>query len=384
MLGLTNIVKFTPPQPKTYIVKIDQNNPDPLACCTYEGDASSMTKGSSEWDDIFGYKPCIMMNGVVKGYLNPNDFSKYEDGSVAPITDKNHDVMIEFPRMGLDISTSGKVITIKLTDAKDDSNFQYLAYKRGNIQKDYFYLGAYNAAIDSRAGGGSGSSTNISLFSNSGVMPLVNTSITDFINYAHNRGSGYDIMGFYQWTYVQALYVMKYGNLNSQAALGKGYVDGSAAQMTGATDDKGMCYGNPNSDTDRVKLFGLEDAWGNIYQWLGGLYCDSSFNLLTKTSNFTDGTTASDYNYSTPSGLSGNIGGWMKQLQGTNGGGFIGKQTGGSSTTYWSDYNNVAAGYFASVGGDWFVGNNVGLFYYYMFSVASYAYRNLGSRLMYL
>lgn len=378
MLGLTNVVKFTPPQPKTYIVKIDQNNPDPLACCTYEGDAVGMTKGSSDWDKIFGYKPCIMADGVVKGYLNPNDFSKYEDGLQAPLSSSYHDVMIEFPRMGLDISTSGKVITIKLTEAKDDSNFQYLAHKRGNVQKDYFYLGAYSASM---AATGGGSSSNIEICSHSGVTPLVNTSLTDFINYAHNRGSGYEIMGFYQWTYVQALYVMKYGNLNSQVALGRGYVDGSAAQSTGVTDDKGMCYGNPNSGTDRVKLFGLEDAWGNIYQWLGGLYCDDNYNLLTKTSNFTTGTTASDYDYSTPSGLSADTYGYMKQLQGTNGGGFVGKEKGGSSTTYWSDYGYVVVGCFAGVGGD---GDYAGLFSCCVDYDASDAMDGLGSRLMYL
>lgn len=54
-----------PPKSKTYIVKIDQNNPDPLDCCTYDGDAVGMGKGSDEWDTIFGYKPCIMEDGVV-------------------------------------------------------------------------------------------------------------------------------------------------------------------------------------------------------------------------------------------------------------------------------------------------------------------------------
>lgn len=60
MLGLTNITRYTPPSPKTYIIKIDQNNSDPLACCTYEGDAVGMTKGSDAWDEFFGYKPCLL------------------------------------------------------------------------------------------------------------------------------------------------------------------------------------------------------------------------------------------------------------------------------------------------------------------------------------
>lgn len=145
-----------------------------------------------------------------------------------------------------------------------------------------------------------------------------------------------------------------------------------------------MCYGNTSSGTDRVKLFGLEDAWGNLLQWLGGLYCDSSYNLLTKTSNFTTGTTALDYDFSTSSGLSSNMSGYMKQLQGTNGGGFVGKQTGGSSTTYWPDSGRVNASCFVSVGGNWAGGDSAGLFCCYVNYDASNAHAFLGCRLMYL
>lgn len=335
-----------------------------------------MTKGSSEWDDIFGYKPCIMRDGVVQGYLNPNDFTKYTSGSTAPITDTNYDVMIEFPRMGLDISTdNNKVITIKLTDAKNDSNFQYLAHKRGNVQKDYFYLGAYSAT---------GSSSKLG--SNSGFVPLVDTSITDFINYAHNRGSGYEIMAFYQWTYVQALYIMKYGNLNSQEALGKGFIGGasSSALTTGATNARGMCYGNPNSGDDRMKLFGLEDLWGNVYQFISGLYSNSNRNLLTTTDNFGVDTSASAWEYNVSSDVTSNIEGFMKESQGANNGGFVLKVANGSSTTYYSDYALLRASSFPFVGGHWNGGDFAGVFYCSVINSASISYVYLGSRLMYL
>lgn len=384
MLGLTNITRYTPPSPKTYIVKIDQNNSDPLACCTYDGDAVGMTKGSSDWDSIFGYKPCIMRGGVVQGYLNPNNFTEYEDGTVAPITDPIYDVMIEFPRMGLDISTNDGIITIKLTDAKNDSNFQYLAHKRGNMQKDYFYLGAYLATKPMSGSSSSGSET--ILGSNSGFMPLVNTSIADFINYAHNRGSGYEIMAFYQQTYVQALYVMKYGNLNSQMALGQGYVKSNtgSARVTGATDVQGMCYGNPNSSDDRMKLFGLEDLWGNVYQFISGLYNDSNGNLLTTTDNFGIDTNVSAWEYNVSSGTTDNVSDYMIESQGTNNGGFVMKVGGGSSTTYYSDYADLNTFGFPVIGGYWDDGDYAGVFYCAMGNSAPDSYDYLGSRLMYL
>lgn len=369
----SQIVSVTPVAQKIYTIRIDQSNSNPLTCCTYADDAVGMTKGSSEWDSIFGYKPCIMKDGVVVGYLNPNDFTKYEDGTPAPITDTDYDVMIEFPRMGLDISTSGKIITIKLTDAPNDSNFQYLAHKRGNVQKDYFYLGAYSAT-------GLGSK----LGSNSGVYPRINTSIPKFISLAHNRGSGYEIMAFYQWTYVQALYVMKYGNLNSQAALGKGFTSGSSTQTTGATNKQGMCYGNPNSGTDRMKLFGLEDLWGNVSQLISGLYSDSNRNLLTTTDNFGVNTSASAWEYNVSSGVTGNVSGYMTESQGTNNGGFVIKVGGGSSTTYYSDNANLYASSFPFVGGYWNDGDGTGVFRCGVNGSASGSGASVGSRLMYL
>lgn len=365
------IVSATPKATSIWTVKIDQKNSNPLTCCTYADDAVGMTKGSSEWDDIFGYKPCIMKEGSVVGYLNPNDFTKYVEGSDAPISDTNYDVMIEFPRMGLNISTdSNDVITISLTDDTSSSEFGYLAHKRGSVQKDSFYLGAYDTHSYSH--------------SNSNISPTVDISIGDFIYHAHRKGTGYEIMGFYQWTYIQALYVMKYGNLNSQQALGKGYIGGSTAQTSGATDTKGMCYGNPNSVSDRVKLFGLEDAWGNVSQFICGLYSDNSRNLLTTTDNFGTDTSASAWEYNVSSGATSDISGYIAKVQGTQNGGFVIKQNDGSSTTYFSDLGGLRAGYFPFVGGYWNAGDHAGVFYCYVSYSASAAASSVGSRLMYL
>lgn len=371
------IVSATPKAKSIWTVKIDQKNSNPLTCCTYADDAVGMTKGSSEWDDIFGYKPCIMKNGAVVGYLNPNDFTKYVDGSSAPITNSSYDVMIEFPRMGLNISTdSNDVITISLTNDTSSSEFGYLAHKRGNVQKDYFYLGAYDATdrIESAIG------------SNSDWYPIANITISSFIDRAQNKikgSKGYEIMGFYQWTYIQALYIMKYGNLNSQQTLGKGYVGGSTSQRTGYTDKLGMCYGDPNSGTDRVKLFGLEDLWGNIYQFICGLYSDNSRNLLTTTDNFGTNTTTSVWEYSVPSNVD-DSSGYISKVQGTQNGGFVSKQFNGSTTTYFSDLGSLGAGRFPAVGGGWRAGDGAGVFFCNVNNSASAISSGIGSRLMYL
>ena len=49
---------------------------------------------------------CLFKDGgVVVGYLNPNNYAQFEDGSAADITSgTDGDVMVEFPKMYIKIS----------------------------------------------------------------------------------------------------------------------------------------------------------------------------------------------------------------------------------------------------------------------------------------
>ncbi|EJW91031.1 hypothetical protein EVA_20862, partial [gut metagenome] len=52
----------------------------------------------------------------------------------------------------------------------------------------------------------------------------------------------------------------------------------------GGTDSNTFCYGT-TSGTQQIKLFGMEDFYGDLHQWLDGLYCDSSYNVKTDYRN---------------------------------------------------------------------------------------------------
>ena len=98
---------------KTMTVKINLANSNPATCGSYADNASTMSSGKdvAAWQEFFGYRPCLFKNGKVVGYLNPNDFTKFENGTSADITSGNAgDVMIQFPRRGVRISKSGKVM----------------------------------------------------------------------------------------------------------------------------------------------------------------------------------------------------------------------------------------------------------------------------------
>jgi hypothetical protein len=371
----TNNISGTPQPYKTYGVSIDLNNSNPLSAVTYTDDAVGMTAGSSVWDSqpIFkDIKPCVLKNGVVQYYLNPSNFAQKADGTAAVLTGNDGDVMIEFPKIGFQINTVSNILTIKITDDPAKSGFRYYAHTRVNEgDKNKLYIGTYKGSFDDSN----------KLRSISGVAPSVNQTIGVFRTRAQSNGSGYDQMSFYPLTLVQCLFAVKYKNLDSQNALGRGFVDGnSAAINTGGTNAKGMYFGETTGKL-QMKCFGLEDLWGNVYNWIDGLFADANQNIMTAFQNFND--TGANYT-NRGQGATANRNGYMSKPQGTSETGFIAKEFSGSSTTYFADYAFLGASFLPSFGGYWEDNDGTGVFRFNVNHLASYSGERFGGRLMFL
>ena len=363
----------------TFGVRIDTTNSNPATAVTYTDDAVGMTGGASAWDakPIFkAIRPCVMKNGVVQYYLNPLNFNQKEDGSPATITSETEgDVMIEIPKVGVKITTSGNYVDVKITDNPNAgaSGFHYYAHTRSaEGDRAKLYLGAYLGYMNGNK-----------LHSISGQYPTANYTIGEFINFAKAKGAGYDIMGFYPMMLVQCLYLIKYKSLNGQAALGQGCVgrDDEDTVPTGGTNTKGMCYGDQN-DYNQMKLFGLEDFWGNVLQFIGGLYCNSDRHILTAFRDFN--TTGAGYMDQGTGGFTANTYGWIKKVQGTTELGFVLKESGGSGSTFFSDSSDVYADAFPCFGGDCSNGSDAGPFRFRVSCSAGDYDWDVGARLMYL
>lgn len=355
---------------KTYGVSIDLTNSDPEAAVTYTDDAVGMVAGSSDWDNtnIFrDIRPCLFRNGMVVGYLDPDDFSKFADGTDADITSGDAgDVMIEIPKTGVKITTSGNTLTVQITDNPNAEGFSYLAHTRENEgDRNKVYIGAFLA-----------SNVSSKLRSLSGKTPI-ETSLTEMRTLAQANGSGYEQIAFYQLTLLQCLFLIKYKNRDSQTALGRGLVDANGYLPTGGTLTKGMDYGE-TTGTKQMKFLGIEDFWGNYWQWLDGLVSSSDYHALTATTNFNDdGTGYKDLGKL----FNSHTYGYMKTPQGTNDLGFIVKSSGGSSTTYFADYSDFDGGCVACFGGIYAYGSSAGAFY---LIVSGFPGDEYGGRLMYL
>ena len=368
--------------PKAYkimTVKIDLNNSNPATCGSYADDAVDMEPGKSEsatnvWQKFFGYRPCLFKDGKVVGYLNPNDFTKFENGKATDISSGNvGDVMIQFPRRGVRISKSGKVITVSMTDNPNDSSFKYYAHQRENANKDYFYLGAYLGSVKDNK-----------LRSLAWIYPQSNITFQEFDTYGKANGNGYGCMGYYQWLFIQVMYLLQFkGNLNSQTTIGRGFVDDSSMTATGRSETYGMIYG----DTNVVKLFGIEDIWGNIMQFVNNYYVNDNYHVTTTTDDtitdvdkYTDrgsygGSSSTEFEY------------YHTDCIGTSESGFtpIYGSFNGSISTYFCDDAKFISHCVPCVGGDYSSNDNAGLFYFdvsYEYGVSYGDY--VGARLGYL
>ena len=363
---------------QTYGVSIDLSNSNPETSVTYTDDAVGMVAGSPDWYkmSIFNkIKPCLFKNGAVVGYLNPDNFAQFADGTAADITSGNSgDVMIEIPKTGYKISKSGTTLTVQITDDPNKKGFSYKAHTRTEDgDREKLYIGAFL-----------GSNKGDKLRSISGVAPQIETTLTDFRIHAQANGAGYDLFAFYPMTLLQCLYLIMYKNLDSQTALGMGYVGDEnyefGAKNTGATLDKGMSYGSTDS-MQQMKFLGIEDFWGNLLQWIDGLVSSDDYHALVATDNFND----TGDGYTDIGAMSTkNIYGYMKAPQGSNDAGFIIGTGGGSSSTYFSDYAPFDGGCVPVFGGCFGDSSRAGAFLLVVGFSPGPADDYFGGRLMFL
>ena len=330
---------------------------------------------AGDWANRYPFnaiKPCLLKNGAVVGYLKPNNFAQFEDGSSADITSGNAgDVMIEIPKFYYKIERNGNYIDVKIANALM-AGFTDYAFKYKGESKDKFYIGVYLGYMDGSK-----------LRSLSGKVVAGNKTIGAFRTAAQANGAGYEQLSFNKLTALQVLYIVMFKNLNSQAALGQGYVSASAFRDTGATNTKGMTYGTTGNSTanDTVKFLGIEDFWGNLYQWIDG-YVSGNGVVLIGDGNFND--TGSGYESHARSGQQFNYPQYIKDVEAGNITAFTPKTGGGSETTYFSDYGYTWTDdtvYLPSFGGFRSSGADAGAFYFSCSDSASSAYSNFGARL---
>ena len=347
-----------------YGYHIDPDESDPYDCVSYIEGAIGRTPASmgttafsyGSWKDAFFMpRPCMVKyDGTVDYYLDPNDYTKKEDGTASDVANLAYqgNAMIEWPKIYykfVEGSSEGEGYFYCSNKKVDNTYNCFCNIDSQNNEIDHFYTSIYNGTsvpvYSNTATYNKGdyvtytdnTYTNGALyicktfistpeeFDNtkwdlvSEVSPL--RSLSGFNTDASN-GSG-SLEGNIQearalannttenvewyidvWAdrmLINALLILISKNLNSQEAFGNGLTTGSASDrnnyITGSLNDKGLFWGNVTTHTSGVKVFGMENWWGHSQRRTAGLISSTSDTYLYKlTYNNYDGSTATSYN----------------------------------------------------------------------------------------
>ena len=374
---------------KTYGVAIDFNSTNPSTMCTYTDDAKGMTAGDVAWKATPLYsllKTCILKNGAVSAYLDEDDLSLLAGGGASDITTLGNDVMLEIGgRIGYMITwESYRILKVKVTNNPNNPEFNYDAFSLDSYNDcDKIYIGVYK-----------GFNSDSKIYSSSGRGVTVSQTIDTFRTWCRARGTGYQQRTYASVKLMQCLYLIYFKTLNSQSAVGMGYVASghTAGVSTGGTNTYGfnseiIKASNPSYMTDQnhqVKCLGIEDFWGNYWEFVDGLCSDANRNILTCKCAKDFDTDGTGYDNNGNGGVTGNIGNYMSRPQGGSNAGFAPQAIAGSDSTYFCDSATLYASCLAIFGGRWSYATYAGAFQldvYYAFSLSD---ARVGARLMYL
>lgn len=326
-------------------------------------------------------RPCMLTYaGKVDHYLDPNDYTKKIDGSASKVADTSFggNAMMEWPKIYTKRWESNGVYHFRCSDTPQDDTWDcWCNYDRNNNQIDHFYTPIYFGSLVSGK-----------LRSISGAANSVNTTAANEIAYAKANGNDWYTEVLADRLLLQDLLVMMARSTECQTAFGYGRCNSSNSIAPGTMNSKGMFWGS-NDKTSGVKVFGMENVWGNLWRRTAGWINANGTQKVKLTRGTHDGSTATDYNTdgngyktianATPAGSSG---GYISSMK-TEAFGRLPVTASGSSSTYEADgmwYNNSQVNY-AFVGGNWAGDLMVGPFCANLGAAASNSYSGDGAAL---
>lgn len=346
----------------SYPQEVDNYNYNP-AYMDYSLNVFNYGSWPSKPGDKFMPKPCMLgLDGVVKEWLDPNDYTKTINGDISHISDKsfNANAMMEWKEIYTYREEIDGIYKFRCSNYKVDDNYEcWCNYNKDNNKIKHFYTSIYN-------------SCNIlnKMYSLSNNNIIHNLSAEAYIDKMNEKDDGWYIEAFSDRMLIQDLLILMSKSTNSQTKFGNGNMDGPINFNTGAGDNKGLFWGK-NDNTSVVKIFGMENWYGNLWRFVAGLINDNGILKIKITRGNKDGTMAFDYNLdgkgyitipnSEPSGTSG---AYISKTKITPYGRIPYSTVGGSKDTYETDglFYVRTKGY-GACGGASNVGYPVGSFY---------------------
>lgn len=315
---------------------------------------------------LFPRSCMLKYDGTVDYYLNENDETKKYDGTASDVANTSYggNAMMEWGQDGKKLywkiqpDTDGKGWTFIVADAAVDKDGNpdpdmkpWNHYDcNGNVAAHWYTAKYYGSSVSGKMRSISGQSN----YTNN------NDAAETTLARANNTTSNviWDKEVYADVMFMALMCVLLGKSLNTQAKFGNGVCHSSATIGQGTMNGKGMFYGR-SVDKSGVKVFGMENVWGNLWRRIRGLIGVSGTVKVKMTHGTQDGSTVSDYNqtgsgYLTVGSMSGNNTGYISAMNITRFG-LTPKKYNGSDSTYYNDggwFDNTQTT-IALIGGPW-------------------------------
>ena len=172
------------------------------------------------------YKGCLVKNGKVNYYLDPNDWSKKADGTPSVLDGTDGDVMVHIPKFYGKSGSNGNKRWVRIATKKIDSSWVEIPEMFVSAYRITTYTDADKTKIASVVNtttnyrGGSNRSDNdqyldTDKFRTDLGKPRTNVSRSTMRTNANNSGQELLCYEYYKWVFYWA-YVIEYANFNSQ------------------------------------------------------------------------------------------------------------------------------------------------------------------------
>ena len=405
----SNVVEVTPREYVQFAFHYSENDSSPASVTypagydnsdytdTFYVNLSTGTPHYGDWDKtdkknkwLFP-KPCMLKyDGTVDYYLNENDETKKEDGTASDVANSSYagNAMVEWGQDGRKLywkivpDSDGKGFTFVVASAQVDNDMQpWNHYNCKGEIAEHFYTPIYF-----------GSSDGTRLRSISGGKNYVSNATTAELALAKaNNLTSDEIWNtevYCDFLLIAMLCILISKSTNSQAKFGYGRCasGNTSAIGQGTMNGKGMFFGK-SDQTSGVKVFGMENPWGNLWRRIAGLINANGTVKLKLTYGKQDGSTVEGYNttgsgYISHGTMVGTSGGYTSHMNITNRG-ITPETISGSDSTYYCDgawFNNGQVDY-ALVGGYWKYSLHVGCLCVDLNTPVSVTFANFGAAL---
>ena len=224
-------------------------------------------------------------NKMTLKQLDDSDGTKYDDGTSAAtdIASTGKDVFMRLPFFFTRVSQYA-TDKIKIEFAFDpNQTVTTTAQPDGSGWKKWGgndLIGKYEAY-----------ETNNMTYSKSGVESTGSVSQANMKSHARARGTGFTLVKWRHQNLMAILFYAYYGHTNCQSLIGSGA--SSNNKQTGLKNSLGMTdTTSSNGNTDNIVFWGLENWWGNKYEWVDNVVVDSGTWTITEDDDTTRTLTA--------------------------------------------------------------------------------------------